>query len=95
LKRFTLQVDESPVTTDLVLIGGGHSHLFVLKQPGLRITLVTPDLPSLVRYVARFCRRALPIKQKIVCSSCNKWVMRMHKSSVEFAQRLKLERAFG
>ena len=42
--------NESPVTSDLVLIGGGHSHLFVLEylamkpQPGLRITLVTRDL---------------------------------------------------
>ncbi len=45
-----MQMNESPVTSDLVLIGGGHSHLFVLKhfamnpQPGLRITLVTRDL---------------------------------------------------
>ncbi|MDH3634454.1 MAG: selenide, water dikinase SelD [Gammaproteobacteria bacterium] len=45
-----MQINESPVTSDLVLIGGGHSHLFVLKhlamnpQPGLRITLVTRDL---------------------------------------------------
>ena len=45
-----MQQDESPVTSDLVLIGGGHSHLFVLKHfamhslPGVRITLVTRDL---------------------------------------------------
>ena len=40
----------NPVTTDLVLLGGGHSHLFVLRhlamnpQPGLRITLITRDI---------------------------------------------------
>jgi selenide,water dikinase len=45
-----MQNKDSLVTSDLVLIGGGHSHLFVLKhfamnpQPGLRITLVTRDL---------------------------------------------------
>jgi selenide,water dikinase len=45
-----MQIDEPPVTTDLVLVGGGHSHLFVLKKlamqplPGVRITLVTRDL---------------------------------------------------
>jgi selenide,water dikinase len=45
-----MQVDEPPITTDLVLVGGGHSHLLVLKKlamqplPGVRITLVTRDL---------------------------------------------------
>jgi selenide,water dikinase len=45
-----MQTDESPVTTDLLLLGGGHSHRFVLEQlamqrpPGVRVTLVTRDL---------------------------------------------------
>ena len=45
-----MQTDDSAVTTDLVLVGGGHSHLFVLRYfamnpiPGVRITLVTRDL---------------------------------------------------
>jgi selenide,water dikinase len=45
-----MQNKDSPITPDLVLIGGGLSHLFVLKhfamnpQPGLSITLVTSDL---------------------------------------------------
>ena len=45
-----MQNDDIPISRDLVLIGGGHSHLFVLREfamrplPGVRLTLVTRDL---------------------------------------------------
>ena len=45
-----MQPDNSPVKTDLVLLGGGHSHLFVLRHfamnplAGVRLTLVSRDL---------------------------------------------------
>ena len=45
-----MQFQAAPITTDLVLLGGGHSHLFVLRHlamnplPGLRITLITRDI---------------------------------------------------
>ena len=45
-----MQMGEPYITSDLVLIGGGHSHLFVLRQlamnspKGSRITLVARDL---------------------------------------------------
>lgn len=50
--RFTspfMQVSEQPILRDLVLVGGGHSHVVALRmlamqpEPGLRITLICTD----------------------------------------------------
>ncbi len=44
-----MQSDSYPVTRDLVLIGGGHTHALLLRRwgmapmPGVRLTLISPD----------------------------------------------------
>ena len=47
-----MQASEQPVLRDLVLVGGGHSHVVVLHmlamqpEPGLRITLICTDIDT-------------------------------------------------
>ena len=47
-----MQVSEQPILRDLVLIGGGHSHVVALRmlamqpEPGLRVTLICTDIDT-------------------------------------------------
>jgi len=47
-----MQASEQPILRDLVLVGGGHSHVVVLRmlamqpEPGLRVTLICTDIDT-------------------------------------------------
>ena len=47
-----MQSSSAPITTDIVLLGGGHAHVFVLKSfgmnpiPGVRLTLIAKELAA-------------------------------------------------
>ena len=47
-----MEADAKPVVTDLVLVGGGHAHVHVLRilgmqpMPGVRLTLITRDVET-------------------------------------------------
>lgn len=51
-KRLRKEAEETPAMQDLVLVGGGHAHVHLMRmwgmdpQPGVRVTLVTRDMET-------------------------------------------------